>query len=238
MKIKPIKAIIWDLDGTLIDFKINSIKARRKAIKILRNYGIPKKKLSSKTPLLENIKISKEFFTENGLPFDKIKGIIKEVNNAVILVEHEAAIKATLTEGIIEVLEFAKKKNLKQAVFTYNTHKNARTSLETAGINPYFDVVAGRDDVKNLKPHPDHLKYICERIDVNLNEVVVIGDTGRDIKAAINVGSRSIALNTKIPNFIKRETFKEADKIIEINEIPYELIKTLEEFSLSNKNKL
>ena len=238
MKIKPIKAIIWDLDGTLIDFKINSIKARRKAIKILRNYGIPKEKLSSKTPLLENIKISKEFFTENGLPVDKIKGIIKEVNNAVILVEHEAAIKATLTEGIIEVLEFAKKKNLKQAVFTYNTHGNARTSLETAGINPYFDVVAGRDDVKNLKPHPDHLRYICERINVNLDEVVVIGDTGRDIEAAINIGSRSIALNTKIPNFIKRETFKEADKIIELNEIPYKLIKTLEEFSLSNKNKL
>jgi len=238
MKIKPIKAIIWDLDGTLIDFKINSIKARRKAIKILRNFGIPKEKLSSKTPLLENIKISKEFFTENGLLVDKIKGIIKEVNNAVILVEHEAAIKATSTEGIIEVLEFAKKKNLKQAVFTYNTHRNARTSLETAGINHYFEVVAGRDDVKNLKPHPDHLKYICERINVNLDEVVVIGDTGRDIEAAINIGSRSIALNTKIPNFIKRETFKKADKIIELNEIPYKLIKTLEEFSLSNKNKL
>jgi len=238
MKIKPIKAIIWDLDGTLIDFKINSIKARRKAIKILRNFGIHKEKLSSKTPLLENIKISKEFFTENGLLVDKIKGIIKEVNNAVILVEHEAAIKATLTEGIIEVLEFAKKKNLKQAVFTYNTHRNARTSLETAGINHYFEVVAGRDDVKNLKPHPDHLKYICEKINVNLDEGVVIGDTGRDIEAAINIGSRSIALNTKIPNFIKRETFKKADKIIELNEIPYKLIKTLEEFSLSNKNKL
>jgi len=232
MKAKPIKAIIWDLDGTLIDFRINSMKARRKAIKILRNYGIPKEKLSSKTPLLEVVKISKEIFTESGLSADEIKGIIKEVNNAVILVEHEAAIKANLTEGIIEVLEFAEKKNLKQAIFTYNTHKNARTSLETVGINQYFDVVAGRDDIKNLKPHPDHLKYICERKDVNLDEIVIIGDTGRDIEAAILTKSRSIALNTKIPNFIKREKFKEADRIIELNEIPDEIIKTLEEFLL------
>jgi len=232
MKAKPIKAIIWDLDGTLIDFRINSMKARRKAIKILRNYGIPKEKLSSKTPLLEVVKISKEIFTESGLSADKIKGIIKEVNNAVILVEHEAAIKATLTEGIIEVLEFAEKKSLKQAIFTYNTHKNARTSLETVGINHYFDVVAGRDDIKNLKPHPDHLKYICERMDVNLDEIVIIGDTGRDIEAALLTESRSIALNTKIPNFIKREMFKEADRIIELNEIPDEIIKTLEEFLL------
>ena len=230
MKVKPIKAIIWDLDGTLIDFRINSIKARRKAIKILRNYGIPKEKLSSKTSLLENIKISKEIFIDNGLSANKIKGIIKEVNNAVILVEHEAAIKATLTEGIIKVLEFAKKKNLKQAVFTYNTHRNAITSLETVGISQYFDVVAGRDDIKNLKPHPDHLIYICEKLNVNLDEIVVIGDTGRDIEAALKTKSRSIALNTKIPNFIKREMFKEATKIIELNEIPNELIKTLEEF--------
>jgi len=230
MKVKPIKAIIWDLDGTLIDFRINSIKARRKAIKILRNYGIPKEILSSKTALLENVKISKEFFIKNGLSANKIQEVIKEVNDVVILVEHEAAIKATLTEGIIKVLEFAKKKNLKQAVFTYNTHRNARRSLETVGINHYFDVVPGRDDIKNLKPHPDHLKYICERIDVNLDEIVVIGDTGRDIEAALETKSRSIALNTKIPNFIKREMFKEATKIIELNEIPNELIKTLEEF--------
>ena len=230
MNVKPIKAIVWDLDGTLIDFKINSIKARRKAIKILRNYGIPRENLSVKMPLLENIRTSRAIFIKLGLTDEEIKEIIKEVNNAVILVEHEAAIKATLTNGIVEVLEFAKKKDIKQAVFTYNTQGNAITSLETAEIIHYIDVVAGRDDVKNLKPHPDHLKYICERLDVNLDEIVVIGDTGRDIEAALMTKSRSIALNTKIPNFIKREMFKEADKIIELNEIPNELIKTLEEF--------
>ena len=62
MKAKPIKAIIWDLDGTLIDFKINSIKARRRAIKILKNYGISKEILTSKTPLLEIVRTSKEIF--------------------------------------------------------------------------------------------------------------------------------------------------------------------------------
>ena len=230
MKAKPIKAIIWDLDGTLIDFKINSIKARRKAIKVLRNYGIPKENISSKMPLLEIVKISRKSFVKLGISDEKVKEIIKEVNNAVILVEHEAAIKATLTDGIDKVLEFAEKKKIKQAIFTYNTHRNARTSLETTGINHYFDVVAGRDDVKKLKPHPDHLKYVCEKLNVKLDEIVVIGDTGRDIEAALLTKSRSIALNTKIPNFIKRETFKEADKIIELNEIPNKLIKTIEEF--------
>jgi phosphoglycolate phosphatase-like HAD superfamily hydrolase len=113
-----------------------------------------------------------------------------------------------------------------------------KTSLKTTGITHYFNVIAGRDDVKNLKPHPDHLKYVCEKINVQLDEIVVIGDTGRDIEAALLTNSRSIALNTKIPNFIKREAFKNADKIIEPDEIPNELIKTLEDFLKYNKTKL
>ena len=230
MNEKPIKAIIWDLDGTLINFKINSVKARRKAIKVLRDYGIQKENLSIETPILENVKISRVIFSEIGFSSEKIKEIIKEVNNAVIQVEHEAAIKATLTQGIDQVLEFAKKKRLKQAVFTYNTHGNARTSLETAGISHYFEIIVGRDDTKNLKPHPDHLKHICEKIHVSPDQIVVIGDTGRDIEAAINIGSRSIALNTKIPNYLKRELFQKANKIIEPEEIPSKLIETLEQF--------
>lgn len=230
MNEKPIKAIIWDLDGTLIHFKINSVKARRKAIKVLRDYGIPKENLSIEMPILENVKISRVIFNERGFSSEKIKEIINEVNNAVIHVEHEAAIKATLTQGIDQVLEFAKKKRLKQAVFTYNTHSNARISLETAGIFHYFEVIVGRDDTKNLKPHPDHLKHICEKIDVKPDQIVVIGDTGRDIEAAINIGSRSIALNTKIPNYLKREFFRKANIIIEPEEIPSKLIKSLEKF--------
>ena len=230
MNEKPIKAIIWDLDGTLIDFKINSVKARRKAIKVLRDNEVPKDNLSIEKPILENVKISRAIFKELGFSSEKIKGIIKKVNNAVIQVEHEAAIKATLTQGIDQVLEFAKKKGLKQAVFTYNTHNNARISLETADIFHYFEVIVGRDDIKNLKPHPDHLKHICEKIDVKPDQIVVIGDTGRDIEAAINIGSRSIALNTKIPNYLKREFFKKASKIIEPEQIPSKLIETLENF--------
>ena len=230
MNKKPIKAIVWDLDGTLIHFKINSIKARRNAIKILRNYRVPKKELSIDMPILEAIKNSKQFFIEFGYSPEKIKKISEEVNKAIIEVEHEAAIKATLIEGIAEVLEFAHKKNLIQAIFTYNTHNNARTSLKTAGITHYFDVIAGRDDIKNLKPHPDHLRYVCGKINVQLDEIVIIGDTGRDIEAALLTSSKSIALNTKIPSFIKRDAFEKADKIIQPDEIPHELIKTLEDF--------
>jgi HAD superfamily hydrolase (TIGR01549 family) len=227
---KKIKAIIWDLDGTLIDFKINSIGARRKAIKILRNHGIPNSELSIQRSILDYVNRSRIIFNQRGISFKEIQKIINEVNNAVIAVEHQAALKATLTKGIEDVLEFLKKRSIKQAIFTYNTHANALLSLKVAQINSYFDIIVGRDDINNLKPHPDHVKRICELLNVKNDEILIIGDTNTDIEAALNIGSNSIALNTKIPNFIKRDAFKKADKVIDVKELPNALIKAIQEF--------
>ncbi|MHA1822333.1 MAG: HAD family hydrolase [Promethearchaeota archaeon] len=224
----PIKALVWDLDGTLIHFKINSIKARRNAIKVLTDNGIPKKKLSITLPILENIRISKILYNNYGISENKIEKILKLVNKAVIEVEYEAAINASLIEGIEEVLDFAKKKNLKQAIFTYNTHDNAVISLKTVGITDYFDVIVGRDDITNLKPHPDHLNYICRRLNVDCGEILVVGDTNRDIEAALNIDAHSLALETRIPAYLNREMFQKAEQIIKQEEIPLQLINAIE----------
>ena len=227
---KKIRAIIWDLDGTLIDFKINSIGARRKAIKVLRNHGILKSELSIQRSILENVKRSRLIFHQRGFSPKDIQKIITEVNNVVIAVEHQAALKATLTKGIEDVLEFLKKNSIKQAIFTYNTHENALLSLKVAKIDSYFEIIVGRDDITNLKPHPDHVKRICELLNVQIDEILIIGDTNTDIEAALNIGSNSIALNTKIPNFIKRDAFKKAEKVIDVKELPNALVEAIQEF--------
>lgn len=223
-----IKAIVWDLDGTLIHFKIDYLRARKVAIKILKKYGIPKHLLTVKSSILENIEYAKEIFKNEGLTKEKINEIIEKVDNEIIKIEHKAAINASIINGIDQVLEFAKVNNLKQAIFTYNTKRNAEISLKNVKIIQYFDIIVGRDDIVNLKPHPDHLLLICKELNVKPNEILVIGDTNRDIEAAINVGAHSIALNTKIASLFKQENFKKAKEIIELSEIPLKLINAIE----------
>ena len=222
---KPIKAIVWDLDGTLIHFKIDYLRARKTAIEILKKYGVPKQLLTVNISILENMKSAREFFEKEGLTQKKINEIIEEVDIEIIKIEYEAARNATMINGIDQVLEFAKKKNLKQAIFTFNTQKNAELSLKNVNLLHYFNLIVGRDNVTNLKPHPEHLVYICKQLNVKSDEILIIGDNIRDIEAAINVGAHSMALHTKLA---KVETLQIADKIINENEIPLKLIEEIE----------
>ena len=230
---KKIKAIAWDLDGTLVYFKIDFLKARRTAIKILKNYGIPKQSLSVKKSILDNIHKSKKVFNHLGYNSQIIEKILKEVDDEVIKIEHEAALNAIEVNGIKKVLEFAKKNNLKQAIYTYNTNKNAKISLETVDLLEFFDAIVGRDDVENPKPHPDHLMTICQKLGVNPSEIIVIGDTYRDIKGAQNSGAFSIAIETNVLSILSSsnlEIFYGANKVIKEQENPSKLIEAIEEF--------
>jgi len=233
MKTAPIKAIVWDLDGTLIHFKIDYIRARREAIRILKKYNVPKNLLTVKGSILENVSKSREYFNSNKIyESQKITQIIDEVDHEINKIEYEAALQASHIDGIEEVLEFVKKQNLKQAIFTFNTHKNAEISLQKVNLMKYFELIVGRDNVENMKPHPDHLLSICKKLDVLPSEIIVIGDSSRDIEAALNVGAKSIAIKNKLFNLSKIETFQRANQIIEENEIPLKLIESLKELMI------
>ncbi len=220
-----IKAIIWDLDGTLIHFKINSMQARRITIGILISHGIKKKCLSIKKSILENINISREIFKSIGYDSRQMDDIIKEIDEEISKIEYKAALDATMIEGIEQVHIFARENNLKQGIYTFNKYKYAKISLEKVRLLDYFSVIIGRDNISNPKPHPDHLLEICKRLHVEPTEIVVVGDNFRDIEGALNVGAHSIALHTSLA---KVETLQKADVIIQEKEIPLKLKKEIE----------
>lgn len=230
MNVPPIKAIVWDLDGTLIHFNIDWLRARREAIKILKKHGVPKHILTVKSSILDNIRLAREFFESLGYENKKIENIIQKVDQVVNEIEYEAALEAKAVNGIEKVLEFIKIKNLKQAIYTFNTYRNAKVSLEKIGMLHYFEVIVGRDHVKNAKPHPEHLTTICDKLMVNPSNIIVIGDNHRDIEGALNVGAKSIALKTKLTKLTNLEILEKADRIIEENEIPTKLIHAIEDF--------
>ncbi|MFX1414089.1 MAG: HAD hydrolase-like protein, partial [Promethearchaeota archaeon] len=65
------------------------------------------------------------------------------------------------------------------------------------------------------------------KLSVKPLEIVVIGDMGRDIEAALNIGAHSILIYTKLSNYFASNLYDKADIIIKPNEIPVKLIKAI-----------
>ncbi len=160
----------------------------------------------------------------------QIKPITAQIDTRVSEIEYEAALDATKTAGIETVVEFARDEGLKQGIYTFNTHRNAEASLRHAGLLEYFDTIVGRDDVENPKPHKEHLITLCRKLGVAPRDIVVIGDTYRDIQGAKKVGAKSIAIRTKTSGFSNEEIFASADIIIDQNEISDKLIPAIKTF--------
>ncbi|MHA1341586.1 MAG: HAD family hydrolase [Promethearchaeota archaeon] len=223
---KKLRAILYDMDGTLVYFQINFILARKKAIKILQKAGIPKDKLSIKNSIRIMVSNAKEYFKEVlNLKPNKILEIISKVNKAVVKIELKAAKKAKPVKNVYKLLEFCKKNGIKQFILTYNTHKVAEITLKKAHLLHYIDEIYGRDDVESPKPKIKHLIPIIQKYDLKPDETILIGDNSTDIELGKNFGCLTIGV---IANH-NLNSIENADYKIEQDKIYEETIKILKQ---------
>ena len=79
------------------------------------------------------------------------------------------------------------------AVVTSKTHALARRGLARCGLNEYFDVLIGADDVHEHKPHPAPVLAALDRLSASPADAIFIGDSPHDIEAGRAAGVRTAA---------------------------------------------
>lgn len=79
------------------------------------------------------------------------------------------------------------------AVVTSKTHALARRGLAGCGLNEYFGVLIGADDVHEHKPHPAPVLAALDRLSADPADTVFIGDSPHDIEAGRAAGVRTAA---------------------------------------------
>ena len=174
--------ILFDLDGTLID----STEA------ILESFGVAFKKFNDELPDDELIK------SQIGHPLDHMFLTLGVSENKVwdyvdAYKQHYRKISCAKTlllpkarEAVILASKYAT-----LGVVTTKTAKYSRELLEHMDLMVYFDVLIGREDVKNPKPHPEPIHKALLKLPTVTTEVWMIGDTCMDMLCArdANVGS-------------------------------------------------
>jgi len=190
--------VIFDLDGTLVYYSVDRNKLRSELLNRLRLYNIP---LSSFLRLKSIWSIIKNFYyiaESNGLDNGERRRILFELYSIIEKYELDAAKKLSLIPGALTALKYVRNMGYKSALYTLCGRKPTLKVLERFDLMKFFDAVITRDDVENVKPHPEHLLKAISILNVKPREVVVVGDSVLDAECAKNIGAIFIGVKTGV----------------------------------------
>lgn len=206
--LQNIEAVIFDLDGTLIDSMW-----LWKAIDIayLGRFGIE---------LPETLQDEIE-----GMSFSETAAYFKERFN---LIDSTQQIKAdwnemagsyyreqvTLKNGVMELLEYLKAKDIKMGIATSNSKELVMQIIERFDIGHYFFTIRTSCEVEKGKPAPDVYLKVAEDLAVNPSSCLVFEDVMNGVKAGRNAGMKVCAVYDEFSKGIKDQLVELADYYI------------------------
>lgn len=183
------KALIFDLDGTLVDTVYAHIFAWQRT-------------LAEAGMALEGWRIHRKIGMSGGL-FTRAVGreIGREISpgeEAALLNRHGELFIQLLPErrplpGAVELIHFLKSNEISFGIATSGRRPEINASLDVLGIGEDI-VVVERGDVARAKPEPDLFLACQQRLGVSINECYVVGDAVWDLLAARRAGMLSIGL--------------------------------------------
>jgi beta-phosphoglucomutase len=186
-----IKAVVFDMDGVLIDAQNWHYEALNIALKpfnmeislelhISRMDGLPTK---------EKLK----YLSENyGLP-SALHGIIFQLKQD--LTKRMAQQFCYPNQDHLLMMGFLKNKNLKIGLVTNSIRETTLMMLELAKLKDSFDEILTNEDVQKNKPFPDSYIEMAKRLNVLPKEILVIEDSPYGVKAAEAAGCKVIRVN-------------------------------------------
>ncbi|WP_298034567.1 HAD family hydrolase [uncultured Dysosmobacter sp.] len=172
---KHYNAVLFDLDGTLLDTTEGVVAAVRKTI------------LDNDFPMPDAV-VLKSFV---GPPMQKTMGEVFNLDKEIALrVANEfrenyksSLFQAKLYDGVSGLLQNLQKSGWKIAVATNKSHQNAMNVLERFGILQYCDFAQGSDLAGKLSKK-DIIEKCIRALDCNKKDVVLIGDSIFDLQGA------------------------------------------------------
>ncbi len=191
-----VKAVVFDLDGTITDFNIDYKSARAEVIQFLINQGFPQSIFSMNEGMFDTLRKA-EIYLQNhrvrGKAFSKLR---KDVLAIMEKYEMESAKSTQLVPGILETLHALKKTKLKLGLFTVSSRKATEHVLSTFRLKSFFPTVVTRDSVSSVKPNPVHLEAVLASLKAKPEETIVVGDSVLDMKAAKGLNIFAVGTTT------------------------------------------
>lgn len=185
-----IQGIIFDFDNTLYNYELCNGNALNIVFNFIKEtFFIELQIIKNKyTFINKNIKESNNYCNK----FNKdiyFKKLLEELNIPIFnlykiinLYNEEFNNNLTLFDNVIDLLKILKKNNLKIGILSNNIFKQQYEKLIKLNILDFIDVIQTSDEVGYEKPNKLIFLYILNKMNLNPNNVIMIGDNyGHDI---------------------------------------------------------
>ncbi|MEA3487935.1 MAG: HAD family phosphatase [Euryarchaeota archaeon] len=201
-----IKAIIFDLDGVLLDSVGRDIAI---TVQVFNKFGY-------------SITQSDEQYIIGWHPADRISVFAEKFDispeEQQLIVEAEKRLyrelwdsTSKLLPGVKECLDTMKTKGLTLALATTSTGESVSKFLQKFQLHGYFTLILTREDVFTRKPNPEVYTKAWNELGYKSEEIVVVEDTEIGVRAAKSAGLPCVA----VPNeYTKAQDFSGADYVI------------------------
>lgn len=180
---RPIKAVVFDLDGTLMDSKIDYEKMGNSVRDLLVSMGLPEP-LEDRRKVYQVIRGGAATLREYGLPEASLCAVMAEMEAIMNDIELEALDSLEPKPYARETVEGLHGEGLSLGVATRSHREYTVRGLKKHDMLRFFHQIVARDDVPFPKPDPRHLLYTLELLGVDPEDTLFVGDTTTDLQAA------------------------------------------------------
>jgi phosphoglycolate phosphatase-like HAD superfamily hydrolase len=193
-----IKAVVFDLDGTIAAFNVDYMAVRAEVRSFLINKGLPASVLQTNESIFDMLKKTEIFLKNNGRPEKTMRDIRGRALAIAEKYELEAARSTALLPGVVSTLTALKEMGLKIGLCTVNSEGATGYILKRFKIAEYFDAVVPRDKVRYVKPNSEHLQATLNALNVTSGEAMLVGDGARDMQCADELKVVAVGLPTGV----------------------------------------
>ena len=188
----PVEALIFDLDGTLVDTAPDLIQATNHVLQSIGRRPVSYAEFRGfvghgAMNLIERGTLA----TGVAVDSETLKRLHR---NFLDYYGENISTHSKVFEGIPALLYHAKMRGLKMGVCTNKVEGLSHKLLHELGLAKWFDAVVGGDTLPIMKPDPAPYREVAKRLGVDASRTLMFGDSETDIRTAQSTGVPVIAV--------------------------------------------
>lgn len=184
-------AILWDMDGTLVDTEPYWLTAERE---LVHSYGGTWTHEDGLSLVGSGLWTTAEIFQGRGVELSADE-IVYHLTDRVL---DQIRIEVPWRPGAVELLEAVKAAGIRTALVTMSIRRMADYVVSAFDF-PAFDIVVAGDNVTHSKPHPEPYLRAAELLGVPAELCVAIEDSATGLASALASGATSIGVPLHVP---------------------------------------